>query len=212
MSLTAYNMEVGCFCMAGKNKFCPYHCMTVPLNINISLQMSDEPFCQISPRSHMSFLSFLSLCQKTKYAKSHCRQLVSDRADCLKYLIETFFRGLFCSTYILCEQALRYSQPTGDCRGVKFRMCDKQVIQGGGSLLTEESLKAQILVKLHPMNPVMACCKVGPLLLCCPLQPWVIGEFLTSFPSVRCTYPYCGVSKPYLFYLNTFHIYIILLY
>ena len=36
-------MEVGVFCVAGKNKFCPYHCMTVPLGINISLEMQDEP-------------------------------------------------------------------------------------------------------------------------------------------------------------------------
>ena len=42
LSLTAYNMKSVVFCVAGKNKFCPYHCMTVPLNINLSLGMSDE--------------------------------------------------------------------------------------------------------------------------------------------------------------------------
>ena len=42
MSLTTYNMGVSWFCVVGKNKFCPYHCMTVPLNIHIALEMSDE--------------------------------------------------------------------------------------------------------------------------------------------------------------------------
>ena len=68
---------------------------------------------------------------------------------------------------ILCHQTLRNSQTACDSRDIQFGVSHKDFVELSRLTLVKESLKAQILIDVLPMQPVLICLIIGTLLLGC---------------------------------------------
>ena len=81
---------------------------------------------------------------------SHRHQFLTDGADGLQYFLVSHGRWALASTDVLCKQALRHAQATGNGRGVQLGMRNEEVVQRIRLSLTEECVETEILIHLIP--------------------------------------------------------------